>query len=281
MNQAILITAYKNFDYLKYLVSMLYKDFDIYIHVDRKSKEIGKRQIKELKNCKVIREYKVAWGGATHLYAVLKLLEIAVENKYDYYHIISAEDIPTKSFKYFKSFFKNNKKIYVSMNRIDDNLYKRYKYWYIFKNSDSRKKLIAKLNKLSFKVQRLMHVKREKIGEFDTIYKGYLYCSLPNYAVEYCILYNKKHPEFLKELSYCLIPEEFYFQTVLGNSKFRDNIANDCLRYSLWEYKHGTIPGYLDINDFDKIKNGNYLFARKVSYKFSSELIKSLSKLLK
>lgn len=38
-NQAILITAYKNFDYLCSLAENLVDNFDVYIHIDKKSKE--------------------------------------------------------------------------------------------------------------------------------------------------------------------------------------------------------------------------------------------------
>lgn len=60
---AILITAYKEYNILENLVKSLYGNFNIYLHIDRKSK-ITKEQIELLKDkykIYVIKKYKINW----------------------------------------------------------------------------------------------------------------------------------------------------------------------------------------------------------------------------
>lgn len=277
--QAIIITVYKNWEYLEKLVRMLYLEFDIYIHVDKKSKEIQNNEITILETkykCNVIKKYEICWGGINHLYAVIDLLKLAIKRSYLYYHIISGEDIPVCSKKDMLARFSNDDMIYITLNETTTMWNERYKYYYFLKNKDLRIRKYKWTNNLLLLIQKVCKICRNHIGQERHIYKGYLYSSLPYYAVEYVLEYIAQNNDFLKDLSYCLIPEEFFFQTILGNSQYRDKIAKKCLRYSVWEYKHGSIPGYLDENDIKQIDEGDFVFARKVNFKYSDKLIEIL-----
>lgn len=74
-NQAILITAYKNFDYLCSLAENLVDNFDVYIHIDKKSKE-RKSIIEKLQlmGCYAVSSYSINWGSFNHIRAVIKLM---------------------------------------------------------------------------------------------------------------------------------------------------------------------------------------------------------------
>lgn len=279
---AVLITAYKNFQYLEFLSRWLIKDFDVYIHVDQKSTAIGHSERSKLEKfgCYVISNYNICWGGVNHLYAVLNLLRVASVKEYKYYHLISGEDVLVNSYAQVQERFSGSDKIYISCHdAANDPVWNvRYRYWYIFKNRDTRTRIYRQMNQLSLGLQKLFHVKRRSIGGEERIYKGYLYGDLPHDAVQYVLRYAEENPRFMKDLEYTYIPEEFFFQTVLINSHFRDRIAYNCLRYSIWEYKNGSIPGYLDESDWPLIQSGDYLFARKVDYQVSKTLISMAKK---
>ena len=281
-DQAVLITAYKNFDYLESLVSNLSKFFSVYIHIDTTSTEIKDREINYLNEkyeCNCFAKYKCCWGGYNNLLAYIELLRVSHFNHHSYYHIISGEDIPVKPHSYFKEFFSNNNKIYISLNKANGNTWEeRYKYYYPLVNKDPHKRINRRINSTLIYLQKLLKVNRMRIGQEKDIYKGYVFGSLPDDAVHYVLNYVDNNPIFLKDLSKTFIPEEFFFQTILGNSDYKPRIASDCLRYSVWEYKNGSIPGYLDMTDYSEICENNYLFARKVSYKTSKELINKLNK---
>ena len=272
--QAILITAYKNFEYLYNLTEKLICNFDVYIHIDKKAHN-RKFVIEKLQSigCVAFSSYSINWGAYNHVRAIIKLLKISSMNDYSYYHIISGEDIPIKPFSYFIDFFNENNKIYIEYDR-SEQWESRYKWYYPFVNMNARSLIYRKiLNPISLCLQKALKVNRKRIGEFNQIYKGLAYCSLPYDAVSYMLNYIKCNKKFLFSLAQTYIPEEFFFQTIFLNSPLKERVAKKCLRYSVWEVKNGSNPGYLDDDDIPAIMNSDCVFARKVNYQYSSNLI--------
>lgn len=117
------------------------------------------------------------------------------------------------------------------------------------------------------------------MGEFEysQIYKGLVWLSLPTEAAEYVLNYTEKN-NFLDSMYHVTIPEEFYFQTILENSKFKNNIAKDNLIYNDWNHKkYGSLPAILDENDYARVVSNDYFFARKIDPKISKKLISRIS----
>ena len=70
MKQGILITAYKDFDHLLDIASFFDSNFEIYIHIDKKSVVAYNiiDSLHSLPQVKLVsRKYKVNWGGINHL----------------------------------------------------------------------------------------------------------------------------------------------------------------------------------------------------------------------
>ena len=112
MSQAILITAYKNYQHLIQIIEFFDSNFEIYIHIDKK-RSISKMELQILENYEIVRlvsrKYKVNWGGLNHLKAILFLSEKALENPNNYYyHLISGHDFPIKKSRFFLDFFWNS-----------------------------------------------------------------------------------------------------------------------------------------------------------------------------
>lgn len=240
--QAILITAYKNFDYLCALTEKLVENFDVYVHIDKKSKE-HKSIIEKLQfmGCYAISSYSINWGSFNHIRAVIKLMKKSSTKCYLYYHIITGEDVPTKSVSYFNAFFNDNDKIYIEY--VNNSEWEtRYKWYYPFYNINPRSRIYYQvLSPFSLGLQKKLKINRKRIGEFKEIYKGLFYSSLPHDAVKYTLEYIKKNRNFMYSLALTFIPEEFFFQTILLNSPLKDRVVNDCLRYSIWEEKMAVI----------------------------------------
>ena len=114
MKQAILITAYKDFLQLARLTSEFDGRFNIYIHVDKKSRITSNERQILAKNKQIkyfSQDYKVNWGGFNHMRAYLGLISIALKNEDNiYFHLITGQDFPIQSNAYFDRFFedKNN-----------------------------------------------------------------------------------------------------------------------------------------------------------------------------
>lgn len=280
---AALITAYKNFSYLEALVKKLSGCFNVYIHIDQSSTEIDAAKMAYLEKkygCTCYAKYVCCWAGFNNLLAYVDLLRVAHCGEHEYYHILSGEDLPVRSRAQIEQYFNNNDKIYISFHNATGEIWEdRYRYYYIFVNKDPHKRVISLMNKVSIGFQKLFRIRRTQIGCENQIYKGYVFGSLPHDAVGYVLDYVDANPKFMKDISTTFISEEFFLQTVLGNSPMRGRIAGNCLRYSVWEYKNGSIPGYLDETDIPALEEGDYIFARKVNYKASGQLIEYMDHL--
>ena len=231
---AALITAYKNFSYLEALVKKLSPHFSVYIHIDKSSTEIDAQKmtyLEETYGCRCFAKYVCCWAGFNNLLAYVELLRIAHANHHEYYHILSGEDLPVRTYAEIEQFFQGNDKIYISFHQAKDALWEER--YYIFVNKDPHKRLYATLNKLSIGVQKLIGIRRTRIGSETQMYKGYIFGSLPHDAVAYVVQYVDANPAFMKDLATTFISEEFFLQTILGNSPYKDRIAHNCLRYSV------------------------------------------------
>ena len=74
--------------------------------------------------------------------------------------------------------------------------------------------------------------------------------------------YVSDHPEFVSFFRRVFIPDELFFQTLLVNSELRNRIVNDDLRYTRWTAT-GSGPEVLGVDDFDRLRDTECLFARK------------------
>lgn len=72
-------------------------------------------------------------------------------------------------------------------------------------------------------------------------------------------------------------PDELYFQTVLLNSPYKEDIINEMLRY-IDRKKGPWLPRVLDMSDLNELSWSNKLFARKFDLDTSPELLYFLSK---
>ncbi|WP_157147669.1 beta-1,6-N-acetylglucosaminyltransferase [Brachyspira pilosicoli] len=268
----ILILAHKNHNQIMRLINHLKTDFDLYVHIDKRNK----LNIKSFDNVNVYKEFKTYHGGVSLVIATLFLIEEAYKNNYDRYIFISGQDVPLKTNKEIINFFDTNKnKEYISYESIN--------------NSEAMyKEMSFRLNSYNFgKLYRLIFHRniRELLSNFplikrttpENIYYGSQWWNLTNNAIKYILDYTKQNPNFLKRFNYTWGSDEFYFQSILLNSEFKDNCINDCLRYLIWGV--GT-PINFTIKDYDDIKNNinNNIFARKFDENIDNDIIDKLYK---
>lgn len=268
----ILILAHKNHNQIMRLINHLKTDFDLYVHIDKRNK----LNIKSFDNVNVYKEFKTYHGGVSLVIATLFLIEEAYKNNYDRYIFISGQDVPLKTNKEIINFFDTNKnKEYISYESIN--------------NSEAMyKEMSFRLNSYNFgKLYRLIFHRniRELLSNFplikrttpENIYYGSQWWNLTNNAIKYILDYTKQNPNFLKRFNYTWGSDEFYFQSILLNSEFKNNCINDNLRYLIWGV--GT-PINFQMKDYENIKNNinNNIFARKFDENFDNDIINKLYK---
>ena len=197
-----------------------------------------------------------------------------------YVHIISGQDYPVKSKEEFERKFDINYKL-IHMSCSDKSIYdsgvvERYGYWYPVTNYDPNALITRLINRLAVSCQKIINIKRTGIGDFSEIYKGMIYTSAPKEAFKYALDYIENYPKLLRDIKHTRIAEEFLFQTIFMNSKYKENVNSNGLRYNDWKNGDGKSPAYLTVNNYEDIKNGEYFFARKFASGISDELLEKL-----
>ena len=294
MKQAILITAYKNYHHLEEIIHCLDANFELYIHLDKKS-EISEVELATLREYKIVKlveqKYKVNWGGFNHLKSILYLTEQALKNpENQYFHLITGHDFPIKNSDYFADFFKKNKNLefinyfnfpdatsgWPGNNGLDRIEYYNFHDIWNFKIQKHYEKIT-----LAIRIQKRLGFKRKISSRMPKLYCGSTYWSLSRGCVSYVTEFTQKNKWVLNRFKYTLCAEEFYFQTVIMNSNFAAKVVNDNLRHIDWVARNGNNPAILDETDFEKLKETNSVFARKLDYPQSIGLLNKIKSLLK
>ncbi|ROI07867.1 hypothetical protein EGI11_09340 [Chryseobacterium sp. H3056] len=277
MKHAILITAYKDFQQLADLVDEFpAADYNVYIHIDKKSK-VEEKVISNLlsnENVKCVeRKYVINWGGLNHLNAFLHLSRIALQDAENiYFHAITAQDFPLKNTKYFNQLLLSqdgDQKGYMEFFTLPKPSWKnggidRLEYYHLYTHFNVLSKRGKKIISLVLKIQKKLNFKRP-INFKEKLHGGSTYWTLPRNILQFLIDYTKRKPAIYQRLKNTQIAEEIYVQTVLMNSEHAKNMVNDNLRFMDWANGDGLGPAFLNINNYEEIMKSNKLFARKIA----------------
>ena len=279
MKHCLIMTAYKDVKSINHFIDHTPSDWGIYIHLDKKS-SISIDEIRE--RAKVIKKYKIYWGGWEHLKAMMDMLTAASDdgNSYYYYHIVSGQDYFASSPRVFDSIVGENHNNYIGYHQFPgadwwwEGGYKIFKYRTLSSIGDIRFGIMRGANKLLYLFQKYSRTTK-KLPKLN-LFGGAVYCSLHKDFVCW-LTHNAECLKELDNLKHTTCGEEVYFQTMIMNSPFKDSVINNCLRYVDWSVD--PAPKYLNEEDYVKIINSKNLFCRKIDSKISGGLIKSLDKL--
>lgn len=281
--QAILITAYKNYDHLKELVNFFDGRFSIYIHVDKKS-TIHSNQLEDLSaNSQVAyvsQKYTINWGGINHLKAILELTETAfADPRNTHFHLITGHDYPIVSLDHFCDFMETHREndfmeyFTLPHSAWPEGGMDRLSRYNIYDLIDGRTGFNEILIKRFSKLQKAIGFKRSFAKNFPPLYGGSTYWSLKRESFAYIFRYMTDNPRFLDRFKYSFCSEEIFFQTILLNSPLKNKVVNDNLRFIVWEERNGNFPANLDCSDWDRMQASSALFARKFEFPVSEELL--------
>lgn len=285
MKQALLITAYKDFDQLENLCARFNGKFNLYIHIDKKTifTKSCRERLSVLANVRYIgQDYVINWGGVNHLKSYLKLLELALKDEENgFFHLITGQDYPIQTFAQFENIAEDavvNNKNYLNVFNLPSAYWEhggidrveRYNFYDLI---DAKK--YHKWIKRIHKIQLILGVKRSLKDLPEKLFGGSTYWSLNRACVRYVMDYTRDNVNFLHRFKYTFCAEEIYFQTIIMNSKFASTVINDNLRYIDWKSGRGGYPAFLDESDYDLLVNSGKLFARKID-KRSGKLVDKL-----
>lgn len=285
MKISYLILAHNNFRHLDRLIDALNDtDSTFYIHIDKKARQNYNPQ---KNNVSVIPTHiDIKWGGFAMVEATLALLEYGVKHTpdADYYILLSGVDYPVRSKTFlFNQLDKKKEYIDIAPLPVPYKPIERYEYYYFEYN---RRNL--KLYNPKFLLEVLLKKLKVKRKAPFQIYAGSQWFALTRKCVQYILNTIKEDTRYVDFFRHTLVPDEAFFQTIIGNSPFLENtMAN--LTYTDWEVP--VPPATIEDRHIDFLKmhiefNDEYgkrfpYFARKFDDSSDELIVKIQSELWK
>lgn len=283
MRHAFIILAHNERDILKKILAYLNHDeCDLYLNIDCKANVMP--EIKSLlsnnSNIKYCGHDRLHWGGYSILKTEIKMLNLALNSSNaDYFHIISGQDYPIKTYNDFLKFFEENPyQSYfdcriATFREIDRRLLYFLPYDYYQVRNPKRFHITNLLRGFQMRHQ----IKRTTSFFPDSIYLGSQWCSMTKEACTFLLAYTKQHPGFFKRLNHTFAAEEIYIHTILLNYYDKEKICMDNnLRFIRWRKENGNRPANLGEEHFKFMVDKKHFFARKMQSPISTRLIKNI-----
>lgn len=278
---AFLILAHQDNLTFRTLISMLdHPNNDIFIHMDSKNKNYNEKATRNLikySNLYHCKRTQVNWGGYSQINAELLLLKEAVaKGHYQYYHLLSGQDLPIKTQNQIHSFFnKNNGKEFVRFQSPTFDYESRIRYYYPLQEKIGKKGslLLRAANKIFLIIQKALGIHRNRGIKFQ---KGTNWFSITDQLANYII---EQESWIKKTFKKTLCPDELFLQTIINNNPtFKKN-----LYYAKFDNNLDAIMRLIDWNrgdpyifrmpDYKEIQQSKYLFARKFDNNIDEKII--------
>ena len=107
-----------------------------------------------------------------------------------------------------------------------------------------------------------------------TLYKGSSWFSITYDCLLYILDYLQNN-RYIDRFKYTACSDEHFFQILLMNSKYRDNVMEKNGRYIIFVGLNAS-PKILVESAFLEFTNGEFMFARKFNYDFAKSTLKKL-----
>lgn len=281
---AYLIICHNNWKILKSLLQLLDDERnDIYLHVDKKTKEFPEKEIRNViskSNLIILPRQEVNWGGYSMIKVELALLNEATKSYHSYYHLLSGVDMPLKTqdeIHYFFSTHDGNNYIAYDWAAIQNSSYlERIKKYHFFqdkigRNVGKKATIMWYIEGNLLKLQKCLSINRIR-GREANFFKGTNWFSITHSMALYVI---SKSADIKKLFCFSLSADEIFLQTIAKNSPLQQSIVDDSLRYIDW--KRGN-PYTFRSNDYYGLLKSQKLFARKFDENVDIEVVHKLVK---
>lgn len=282
MNLAYLIAAHNTPNHLCKLINALNSpNVKFFIHIDRKSDiSLFKQDINHENVVFIPSRISVYWGEFSQVQATINLIKAALtsKNNFDYLIFISGSDYPLKSADYINDYFTQRagtefiNLVEVPNEKVKKHINRFYKYRPQMLYDYKFYRIIRRV--LDILINQVLHRKRDykKVLQKLKPYAGSSWWALSADACYYILFFIETNPKIVKFFRNVLMPDESFFQTIIGNSKFREKVARNL---TFTEWKSEDNPEYINIENLHMLKNmykiikddsyghGELLFARK------------------
>lgn len=282
MKIVFLLQVHKSYEQVCSLVEYLI-DVNHYcvIHVDAKNDELFHALFKTYEgndNVFLLEErIAVYWSGFSQVEATLSLMKLLYikQLSFDRVHLMSGEDLPIKHLSYIETFLEDNRdKEFICYQNIGHYEWRLKRYCILTENRYNRTIFIRSIQKI-LKIAQVMLQKRHNLQD-KVLYKGSSWFNISHEAFMFIITFLEGNKTYVNEFKYTACADEHFFQILLLNSKFKNNIVNHNLYY-IDMPKNVSSPRYLLLKDIYLLENKkDILFARKFKKDISIQYINTM-----
>lgn len=284
---AYLIIAHRDDACFKTLLEMLDNDRnDLFIHMDIKCRDYDVQTVEHsVRKSRVfhIERTSVQWGGESLVLTEIRLLEKAVSvQQYQYYHLLSGQDLPLKPQNAIHDFFdRHDGKEFVHFQspQFDSTGGRgRVRYYHLFQERFGRRVSAFPLrfiNSASFFCQKCIGINRNRDVDF---YLGAQWFSITDGFARYVVA----HEAWVKRVfHYTLCADEIFLQTLLMGSPYKENRYREPMDDDYHaimrriDWKRGD-PYVFRMSDRQELTETDLLFCRKFDPNVDPDIIQSV-----
>jgi Core-2/I-Branching enzyme len=264
MKIAYLILAHNNPEHLARLTRALTtRNSTIFVHIDRKADIRPFLGISGENIHFTPKRVPVYWGDFSTTEAILVLINTAMAHpeRYDYLVLISGSDFPVQTPARQEAYFlKNRGSEFINMVMMPSKAASKSLSWLTdYRPRPGFKgKLTAQLRRVLVKLG-IVSRGRDYKAYFGglTPYAGSTWWALTHEACAYIQGFVARHPRLLKFYENTTLSDEMVFQTILGNSHFKDKVRRN-LTYTDWSLG-GPHPSNIEMRHVDRIRSEKVL----------------------
>lgn len=295
MKLAYIILAHKNPEQLTRLISRLNRETSsFFVHIDQATNEetYGQmvKQLSLFPNVYFLKRYHTYWGSFNLVKAtfegIKELFKTAID--FDYVMFLSGQDYPIKSNAQIEQFLSKNlgkefieyyplpcenwenENFTINVDRIECWFIngKLVKHDFIALPENPSLKLRVFLTLCSLLIRLNILPRKRKFPEGFQPFCGSAFWCLSKNCAEYINNFIQQNPAFINFFKFAGIADEVFFQTIILNSPFKEQVIKDDLKYVVWPG-----PAILAKNNLENLKNSSDLFARKFDTAIDAEVL--------
>jgi hypothetical protein len=190
--------------------------------------------------------------------------EVLSCDNYDYLVLMSGQDYPIRPNSEFHDHLKQHKGYSIMSVEAETSKSKwwyyaadRYRYFHLNDHKFFGKNLVHKISKKLLPNRKFLYPGYKLYGG-----PGATFCALTRQAAEYVVNFMNNNPKARRYATFTNASDEFWFQTLLMNSPWKNKVINEPLWYIDWGgvSKH---PRVLTVLDFPSLVESGLFFARK------------------
>jgi hypothetical protein len=260
---AYIILAHKLPEQLARLVDRLVRPEDhVFLHLDRRVDARAYYQraggLDQRAEITLLPRVACRWGGFSLVEATLNGLRAAVASGRAFTHasLLSGQDYPIKSPALFHAALRERPDtVFMEHHTIPtgipgDEVARVDRRFYHLRGT----------RYVSFPNRYLPFPRRRSFPLGFTPYKGSQWWTMPFAVVREVVEFTDAHPDYLDFFRRVLVPDEFYFQSLLVNTGH--DVVDDNLRFTDWSL--GSYhPADLGVEDLPRLADSSAFFARK------------------